>query len=906
MVKKLLAALLAAAAVANMVTAFAWEPVKEDTDDNARRLLYTLDIMDTVTSKGHKDDDKITRGELADIVMRLSGLYENRIYAKIFDDVDENSAYAASISNLVNMGVIAQADNFYPDDTALYEHAVKMIVYLLGYDVEAEYNGGWLQPVMRIASDIGLTKGIAATAGQELNAGMLNALCYNALDCEMLTRDLNNDFTKENDKTLLTEKFDIYKQKGIVEATSETSLTGSGKSEIARVGTTELTDADNLAADYLGMEAIAYYHVDDAKNNNLVFISPTDKNNITTVSADDLALDEAGTSYTSIYYEDSETEKVRKIRIDEEADVIYNGNAFPSYTLDDYEIEAGFVKFLDNDGDSMADVVFIEAVENYVVDSINASDNQIYDMYGKYLDLDDCENLKIVDMYGKTLKLSELSKWNVLSVRQSKDGSLVTIKVYNDPVVGDVQSISTENGERKVTIDGDTFAVAKSYEEALQKRNANAKEIVLSQSGTYYLDEQEKIAAVSLDTVNSWRYGFLIKAYYDEGDERAGFKLIYDNTGMKRFEAADSVTIDGSKKEDDKIASYFYDAGGDTIPQLIKFMTNGQGYIRKVDTAAQGSNETSQNLTPSFIGATGYWSIRTRRVGNGDTVGVQIDPSATLIFQTPTSSADKYNEDKYSVRTYSFKNNDYLTYDAYDVDSTGLAKAVVIKSDGDSNDSYDNKQMLILTKVDKIVDSDDEVRTVISGYDFNGNTVKETMANDADLLNVKAGDIVAYTYNYKNEIEKFVYVYHHESGTVSGKSIGTGFIVGDKDIGADYNQSYKLFYTTGDSNQAFSSNSQSYLTANVIADKLGGVIKAYQPGVFFATGDPDDLANVQIYEQSCPFYTSSPASVFLCENNKVTTISWGDLEQYVYSRNKTARALLFTTYSQLRAVYIYN
>lgn len=906
MIKRIIAAVLAAATLFTAAAAFAWEQTESNVQDNAKQLLYALDIMDNITQDGYKTDDKITRGELADIVMRMSGVYQERIYSDVFDDVTDETEYAASITNLVSMGVIADGDKYYPEDTALYEHAVKMLLYLLGYEVRVEYGGGWLEAVMRTASEIGLTKGIGAAAGQELNAGMLMALCYNALDCDVLVRDLNNDFTADSDKTLLSEKLDIYKQKGIVTSTSITSLTGEGKPGKAKVGNVEVDDINNIADDFLGMEVTAYYKVSTSSDKELVFVYATGNNNIVTISSSDLAPGAAGFGYTAVYYNNIETGKLLKVKIDEEADVIYNGKAFPSYTIDDYNLESGFLKFIDNDSDNSADVVFIEETENYVVDTLDTKNSRIYDMYGKSLNLEDSETVKITDMYGEPIELGQLARWNVLSVKASKDFSLVDITAYDDPVIGDVQSIMTENGETKVTIDGETFAVAKSYENAIAANNPNAKQIVLLQSGTYYLDAEEKIAAVSLDSVSSWRYGYLIKAYYDEGSERAGFKIVYDNTGAKRIEAAENVKIDGYKKEDGEIPAYFADAGNDTIPQLIKFMMNGQGYITKIDTAFPGANETSENLTKTLSGATGYWSVRTRRVGNDQTIGVQIDQSSTLIFQVPASSADKYDEDKYSIKTSGFTNNEYITYDAYDVDSVGLAKAAVIKKDSDSKGNFDPNRFIIVSKISKVVSSEDEVQTVIKGYSFTGEEQTEILSEEVDASKLKIGDLLAYDRNYKNEIDSFVYIYHHADGTAEGKNINNNFSMGEKDIGADYSQAYRLFNAVGDYSSAFTSNAQSYLTANVIADKIGSYIKAYKPGVYFATGDKDDFTQIQVFEQSCPYYASAPVKVFLCDDNKVSEITWSDLEQYVYSRNKTARALLFSTYSQLRTVYIYK
>ena len=899
--KKGIAAVLAAATVLTASQGFAWEQVNSDSLDQAKQLLNTLDIMDNITSGGYQTNDQITRGELADIILRISGSYDSRAYTPIFKDVTEETEYADSISQLTVMGVIARSDEYHPGEVAKYEHAVKMLLYVLGYEVQVESGGGWLDAVLKTASEVGLTKGIQAGKGDELNAGMLLALCYNALDCKVLERNMDNEFETDADKTLLSEKLHISKKKGIVNANSITSLTGAGAKGTARIGDLEIEDPEDLAEDYLGMEVNAYYY-DENNDQNLVFLSATNKNNVVTVRSDDLLPEEAGFGYTAIYYSNDESKRTQKIRVDEEADVIYNGKAFPSYTLEDYNLESGSLRFLDHDGDNVADVVFIEETENYVADSVNTDTMQVYDMYGKTLDLEDCDNVRITDMYGTPLELSKIVKWNVLSVQQSKDKDLTTITVYNDPVIGDVQSVYKDDGKTWVTIDGDTFAVSKSYEKALEKRHANAKEIALSQSGTYYLDAEEKIAAVVLDDTNSWRYAYLIKAYYEEGDEATSFKLIYDNTGAKRYNGAKSIRIDGYKKEAEKITQALSEEG-ETKPQLIKFMMNGQGEIAKIDTAEHTDKENSENLTKTLSNATGYWSIRTRRVGNGQNIGIQLDMSSTIIFQVPTAASDKYNEDKYSIRTSQFKNNESITYDAYDVNSVGVAKAAVVQRDDQKSATFKDEQMLIISKITETLGADDLPQTVIKGYNPFGEEQTIKIADSLDTSKLSAGDIIVYNTNYKNEVDTLSYVYYHKDGTATTKL--TDFMH-DSNIGAQYAQSHLLFLETGDHNAAFDSNAKAYLTANIIADKQGSYIKAFMPGVYFNIGDLEDYNSVQVYEQSCPFYSSAPVTVYLCENGKVEKISWNDLDQYVYSRNQNARALLYATYSQLRCVYIYN
>lgn len=883
LIKKFVSLIIALSTFIGCVS-YAWEPVANDNSENVKEFLNVLNIIDVVTNKGYKDNDLLTRGELADIVMRLSGRYESAAYSDIFGDVTEDTQYASSITTLTAMGVIAEAQNFYPDEPALYEHAVKMIVYLLGYNALAEYEGGWISPIFRIANNIGLTKGINASIGQQVDAAMISALAFNALDCTVMERTLSNDFKTDNDKTLLTEYFDIYKIKGIVSANNITSLTrGVTMVNEAVINNITYSDEGGIAQNLLGMEVIAYYTEDDSE---IVYAYPTSKNNVLTVKATEIEKDAAGFGYTDFYYTESEKDKTQRVKIKSGADVIYNGRAYPEFTDDTFKIQSGNIRFVDNDNDGVADVVFVNESETYVVGTVNIQEQQIYDIYGKILMLEEVDFLRISDMYGGKMDLNQLTEWNVLSVMQSKDGEVVEIVSYNDPVMGDVRAVWTEDGESYVNVDGDVFAIAPSYLKALADKNSKAKEIVIGQSGTYYLDNDERIAAVVLDESNSWRYGFIINTYIDDATECLRFKIICDNSGAAFYDAAKSLRIDGYVREGIKAYNAMCldvngDNTGEPVPQLVKFMMNGQGLVSRIDTAAKTEKETTENLDKVVSKKSEYWSSRTGRLGIDESVGIMLNTNSTIIFRVPES--DIYNEEKYSMQAGYITNNEIITYDAYDVDFAGTAKAIVIYGEAGGT-SVNYGSTLIVTKVEEALDADDEAHTVITGYNMSGQTVMQNVAWDVDASAITPGDIITYNVDYKSEINLITMLF-------------------DREKDSEYTETRRIYNTTGDYTPAYTSNAQSYMTANVIADKEGNYIKTMVPGTVI-----DSIIRSEINLSNSQIYSLSDAVIYLYDSSskdKVTKISSAELEEYVYYRNKDARAILLTTYSQLRAVYIY-
>ena len=480
MSKKIIALVLALATILGC-TAFAWEAASPKAEaDYAKELLYELDIIDVVTENGYAPDQVLTRAQLADAILGLNGYRDTAAYASCFADVDESTEHAGAIATLLSHGIIAQDINFNPAANAKFEHAVKMIVYTLGFGVVSEAQGGWLQPIMDIARNSGVTKGVSVTQGTDLTADMLAVLLFNSLDCEMLQRKSLDEFETIKDETLLLNKFGMKKTKGIVTSNAITTLTNAAPSaDRTSIDWVEYNDYDQKLSGYLGMEAVAYYTEEDG---DIVYGYPTDRNNVMTISADDILPNASGFNYENIYYRETRengSTRSTKAKVDAEADVIYNGKAYPEYSVDDFKIETGRLVLIDNTNDKIADVVFIEESVNYVVDSVNTKDVTIYDVYGREpLDLEEVEFLDITDMYGSQIDISALSKWNVLSVIKSNDGEYAKIVAYKDPVTGEVEEYWTDDDETFATIDGDTFKVATSFLEAVASGNPNAKEIV--------------------------------------------------------------------------------------------------------------------------------------------------------------------------------------------------------------------------------------------------------------------------------------------------------------------------------------------------------------------------------------------------------------------------------------------
>ena len=876
--KKICAALLVISMIfSSGLQVFAWESAADDANDFAKELINALNIM-KIDEKGGFDEHKaVTRGELAEIIVNLANASGAKSYTQYFTDVNNDNEYASSISILAAMKIVSGTGNseFKPEQNATYEQAIKMIVYTLGYKQVAEQSANSMSECIRIASELNITKGISAKNTDTLTKGIILNLCYNALDSEVLIQK-NRGY--ERGDTLLKEKFKIDKLKGIISTNYKTSLNSSevtASKEYIKINGDYYKDVTNSAADMLGMQVQIYYREENG-DNVIVAIFATNQNQIIEIESQNLCSDSKQYDYNTVIYT-NETNKEQKIKLDSNADIIYNGRAYLDFTLDLLKPSTGKMRFIDNNKDGKADVVLITEYDNYVVKSI--SEETVYDKYGKYLSLKDADIIEIEGMYGSSMNIGQIVEWNVLSVAKSKDGKVIKIISLNDPVIGPIQSINSSDNRIKITIDGDVFMVADSYLKALSDKEPESKEFEVGRRGTFYLDKDEKIAAVLYDDANEWQYGFLFNAVVDENTEESFFKIMSDHTGAKNYDGADKIKIDGIIcKNVEKIKENLGIADEKFEPKLIKFSMDGEGKISGIDTDRRTSKETEDTLIKAADKEEQYWSIRTGRFGNGETTGIQMDMNRTLVFQAPKT--DIYDYDKYIIRTKNYQNNDKLLFDAYDTDSTGLAKCVVIYNDSSNSEPEYDRLILVSDTMIIYDDESGENLQMIRGYDTSGNVVEFVSDESEPQAEISDGDIITFNLNYKNRMENILIRFDRDD---------------------EYTISKRVFNNTGDYVADFTANAQDYMIKTVIGRKTGKNIMALAPEIDFSSMLPElNYFNTQNYNLS-------DAKIF-CINarGRINLLAENKVDDYVYPINTSARVVLYSTYTQLRTVYIYE
>ena len=184
----------------------------------------------------------ITRAEVVAVVNRLQGLSDAAKAAggtTAYTDVAADAWYAGDVNLATQMGIISGDGNglFRPEDQVKYEEAVKMMVAACGYTQQyALSRGGWPTGYLVIATEQGITKGLAESAGAPAYRGIVAKLAYQALTAPMMvltTTDTDgvDRFAPDAATILLEKRLETSKLSGYVSANTVSVLDGGSTTE---------------------------------------------------------------------------------------------------------------------------------------------------------------------------------------------------------------------------------------------------------------------------------------------------------------------------------------------------------------------------------------------------------------------------------------------------------------------------------------------------------------------------------------------------------------------------------------------------------------------------------------------------------------------------------------------------
>ena len=193
--------------------------------------------------------DNVTRAEMAKMIATIlnQGADVNDLYANLetgLTDID-NSWAKGYINYCYSLGIIAGRGNgtFDPTAPVTGNEAAKMLLVAIGYDPEIEGLTGasWAIKTTSLASTLGIFDDLTAPTAENLNRDNAALLIYNALDVEMIQKyEDGYAMIFEDHRTLLSNKYGVYKVEGVVTANEWAELNQTNSEAAAKVGKTTL------------------------------------------------------------------------------------------------------------------------------------------------------------------------------------------------------------------------------------------------------------------------------------------------------------------------------------------------------------------------------------------------------------------------------------------------------------------------------------------------------------------------------------------------------------------------------------------------------------------------------------------------------------------------------------------
>ena len=533
--------------------------------DKALSLCSALGIITGYEDGSVKPDSKVTRAEMASIVLRMLDLTSTSTYQNGFTDVTSSHWAADQIQTALEANIInGMGDGtFVPDGEVTYAQVCVMLVNAMNYQDDAEYYGGYPNGYIKVAgmSDLEITKNAPGAADVASDRGVVIKMVYNALlgQYKEINGYENGAPTYKANGTLAKAKFDVIDKKGVLTATSKTSVSSTdvqdGQIEIVSDDDDEakLFDCDLTGLeDYLAQK-ITYYYKENSGLTPKVLAVTYDASKTTTfkADADDIQTVEGFDTDAGKF----KIEGVSKKKDCAGASIVYNGKIISNSQLaelgesinDLLLPEKGSIRLVDSDKDDVFDVVFVDSYDTMIVTS--ASNDKLIgkvaksgeDAYqtteAKTITLDDSEDRTIsVKRAGADVKLRNLKKNDVASIKRSLDDTVVDIVVTGESFTGSASGVSIKYNNSYATVNGTKYDVA----------NVATGDLKTGVQSTFYTDMFGRIAYVESSVSGRLQtgeaYGWLIDTYKGEGSSDYVVSLMTQDGKNVEYTFANSVS----------------------------------------------------------------------------------------------------------------------------------------------------------------------------------------------------------------------------------------------------------------------------------------------------------------------------------------------------------------------------
>ena len=692
--------------------------VRADESAEAEAIVYGIRENALITALGiaeYEEADlaaEMTRGEFYELLCKANAYPETKTADTLFSDLAAGADYEAWTKTLYKVGIITTTRDGKVNvgDTMTGIEAVSLIMRTLGYGPRADALGGYPTGYLNVANQADVTDGIEEILSMNLTKGMAVQLIYNALHADMMVQTISTgepEFKVMRDTNILNTTFGINKIEGVVDVdiTRVMGVNDVHPFHIEIDGFMMESRAIANPYDYLGYAVEAYYTDKRLDEPKVIYMEKTSDNEEIVIDVEDIDYVKAGE--VKAYNEAKGKSEIHKLI--KGISVIINGAATKqAFTSDLYKGMFGNIKLLDNTGDGVADVAFLNVYENIIVSHYDNKIKTIYDKNdtSRKLVFDNTTNDPYVIIYdetGKEVQPSALTKDAVVSVYHApEDAYQKYVRAYVSLAVarGEVDGIEDD---KYVIVNGTSYEIMDGVREKLANILKPGTPVIL------YLDVNGEIADGVIDVAQESVYGYIAGAG-TEGTLETNliFKMFTLNGLFVDYYAAKNIRIDGVKYQSTDLtlleniyeaavamtgvslpatdltgeAKYaFYQEERAPIGSIVKYTINADSEITAIDTIMNNSrevaNRNSKHSNNNSLFAVKQNNVYYRVYGNHRTIGPKVAiTSAADMFYYPVATADDRNivfdEDEYNVGKFTslvthnkqFTNNVWAFYES--------------------------------------------------------------------------------------------------------------------------------------------------------------------------------------------------------------------------------------------------
>ncbi len=812
-------------------------------------------------------DDVVTRGEFAVYLSRLLGNEDVGI-----EDADE------AIKTMCDMQYMRRMNDreLSPESYISANQAICFIMNALGYAPLVQ-GDNYPDNYLNYAATLGLT--VHCMNRNAMTKNEVADLFYKSFQIPYCVRTFSGEYITQEanpDVTILSEIHDIYKGKGIVTNNGISSLYNAADDIGTRrviIGDRNLSVGTTKASEYFGYN-VEYYYQEKDDDETVLSICPKNNKEIvldsSVIDTDDLS---GGTSSIS-YFTDSGKRKNARIATD--AAVIYNGEAYPSFTAKTLRPENGKVVLLSNTNAGDYNVVLVYDYKNYAVKNLDLELYEVEDKFGRKLLLnpnDVGRKISIKNSQGKSMFVVDIQIDDIIMVAESITGDYVDVIACKDYVEGSISSLDVSDNRTVINVNGTEYIVEKDY---LSTNHINRYELFVGFSGKFYLNAAGRVAFVDLINTDTIKVAYLMRAYMIEDyEDILGLKLFTEDGKVVSYVCAEKILLDSSQKIRGSQLYQQLCSQGVTEKQLIRFKTNKENKIVSIDLAYGTTPEVGEPKASLHYDHKATGGLFYRKTGN--VFGGKVFANAsTKIFKVPPKGDTSNDQRYYKIMSVSdMTDQTSYTVDALSVQGTSfVSEYIVYYSKAGGETIPKTQRYTIIDEINQIINSDDEAVYKISGMRSGSKVEYETLDSDTiTAQDIKDGKI--------------------GKGDIVQLQVSDGKITGYNQI---YDYSGKL-WKNGANPSATSYSADVYTMYGSVRERRGEVIDV------IAGTDFEDIT------ASSAKFNAKAFSIMVYDPHQrevnVYKGTYEDIMDYANNGNECSEVVVFQEWGEARDMFVY-